>query len=115
MGLDIKVESREEVVVLFLRGEIDSVFSQKLRDQIKLLAEGSKYKIIIDMTDLTYLDSSALGAIIAGLKVLDRYGGGMKISGVNTFIEDVFKITRFGEVVDIQPDVTSALEAFKKE
>lgn len=68
-------------------------------------------ELVIDLTKVTYLDSSGLAVLIEGMQNVQQYGGRFRLAGVQEDVKHVFDIARLDQVFDIYPDVDSALSA----
>lgn len=102
----------EGVVVYILEGELDlheaAGFKQKLIADIK---EGAT-KVLLDLTNLKYIDSSGIGAMIGGLQTAVKSGGKLKICGMNDSIRKPFELANLIKFFEIFPDRASALRSF---
>lgn len=111
--MEIKVKKESDVSILEIEGEIDVYYSSKLEEKVKnLIAQGER-KVIIDMTEVSYMDSSGLGVLVGSLKNLKKSKGDMKIAGANKEIMNVFEITRLNTFFDMYKTVPEALAKFK--
>jgi anti-anti-sigma factor len=75
------------------------------------IAAGRK-KIIIDLTECEFIDSTFLGAIVISLKRIAELGGKMRLVGVQPEVESMFKLTKMNKVFEIFETREDALESF---
>jgi len=81
----------------------------EINDQIhELIDQGSK-KIIIDLNEVDWMNSSGLGILIAAITTLKNNGGALSLINVSERIMNLLKITKLSSVFTIYPDMDSAL------
>jgi|SRR5689334_1622315 len=95
--------------VLPLDGEIDLHVSPEVAESLKSMISKKPKKVVIDLTKVTYLDSSGLAVLIEGMQNVQEYGGRFRLAGVQDEVKQVFDIARLDQVFDIYPDVDTAL------
>ncbi|WP_017729380.1 STAS domain-containing protein [Halalkalibacterium ligniniphilum] len=102
MNLDIRQEQKGEAEYLFLIGEIDAYTAPKLRDHlIPLITESKGRQVIVDLSDVQYIDSTGLGIFIGALKAAHTHESTLKLVGVTERVQRLFKITGLDEVMDM--------------
>jgi anti-sigma B factor antagonist len=74
------------------------------------LNEGAE-KVVFDLSQVGYVDSSGIGVIAYCFGKISRKGGRAAVAGANGMVMDVFKLTRLDSVIPTFPDVPSACEA----
>lgn len=104
--------SRKETPnVLPLEGEIDLHVSPEVAKSLNLMIANKPKYLVVDLTKVTYLDSSGLAVLIEGMQSVREYGGRFGLAGVQEDVKHVFDIARLDQVFDIYPDVDAALAA----
>src|SRR6476619_786622 len=84
-----------------------------LRDQIKdLVAKGQK-KILLNLGDVTYIDSSGIGELVSAFTTVRNQGGELKLLNLTKKVHDLLQITKLYTVFDIKDDETAAVGSFK--
>jgi anti-sigma B factor antagonist len=84
-----------------------------LRDTIRdLLSRGSK-KILLNLGDVTYIDSSGIGELVSAFTSVRNQGGELKLLNLTKKVHDLLQITKLYTVFDIKDDETAAVGAFK--
>lgn len=114
--MDIKVEVREseyETSIVALSGEIDVYTSPKVKDALGSLIDKGTYKIVIDLTNVRYIDSTGLGVLIGGLKRVREHGGTVNLVCSNPQIRKIFDITGLVKIFGIFETLDLALEALR--
>jgi len=97
--------------VLPLDGEIDLHVSPEVAKSLRAMIENKPKKVVVDLTKVTYLDSSGLAVLIEGMQNVQKYGGKFGLAGVQEDVKHVFDIARLDQVFEIYPDVDTALAA----
>lgn len=111
-GLEIHVdESDAGVPVVHLKGEIDLHTCPELRTTLQgLMAEG-KYRVVLDLADVPYLDSAALGVLVDAVRRARENEGGIFLVQVTPFVQRAFEITRLIKIFQVHPTIEDALRA----
>lgn len=86
--------------------------ASELNNALHKLIEGKKKKIVVDLSDVSLMNSSGLGMLIGGVTTMRNANGDLKLAGANEKVSQVFKITKVSSVVDIHDSVKSAVESF---
>lgn len=77
----------------------------------ELLAEGHK-KFLLNLAELTYIDSAGLGGLISARAAVAEQGGKFKLLNLTKRVHDLFKITRTDTIFELYQDEASALSSF---
>jgi len=112
--VEIKTRTVDGVVILDIDGEIDLYNAPEIKDTIKAQMDGGHKKIIINLENVSYIDSSGIGALISSLSNLKKIGGGLKIINVYDSVRKVFeltKLTSFFEIYDSEEEAVSAYQS----
>jgi anti-sigma B factor antagonist len=111
--MDIKERVVEGVSVLDLSGKI--VLGEgdlQVKDRIKdLLADGQR-KVLLNLGDVSYIDSAGLGALISCYTTAKREGGQMKLVNLTKRVQDLLTITKLITVFETYDSEKEALESF---
>jgi anti-sigma B factor antagonist len=85
-----------------------------LRDSIRdLIGKGQK-KILLNLGDVTYIDSSGIGELVSAFTAVRREGGELKLLKLTKKVHDLLQITKLYTVFDIKDDEATAIQAFGK-
>jgi anti-sigma B factor antagonist len=90
-------------------GEGASVFRDTIRD---LVAKGSK-KLLINLSEVSYIDSSGIGEMVSGFTTVTNSGGQLKLVGLSKRVKDLLQITKLYTVFEAFDDETEAVRSFK--
>jgi len=84
-----------------------------LRDTVKdLLGKGQK-KILLNLGDVSYIDSSGIGELVSAFTSVRNQGGELKLLHLTKKVHDLLQITKLYTVFDVKDDEVSAIGAFK--
>ena len=85
-----------------------------LRDAIKdLLAKGQK-KILLNLGDVSYIDSSGIGELVSAFTSVRNQGGELKLLNLTKKVHDLLQITKLYTVFDIKDEEAAAVQSFNK-
>ena len=85
-----------------------------LRDTIRdLIGKGQK-NILLNLGDVTYIDSSGIGELVSAFTAVRREGGELKLLKLTKKVHDLLQITKLYTVFDIKDDEATAIKAFGK-
>ena len=76
-----------------VRGELDLASAGELRDRLEGLAARKPNRLVLDLSQTTFVDSSGLGAIAGGLRAQRRHGGVLEVVGAASHVRRVFEIS----------------------
>ena len=111
--MDISSRAKGEVYILDISGEIDLYNAPEIKDIVNKLIEQKKYNVIINLKEVTYIDSSGIGALISSLSNLKKYQGGLKIINVFASVKKVFELTKLTSFFEIYDSEEEAVKAFQ--
>ena len=84
-----------------------------LRDTVKdLLGKGQK-KILLNLDDVNYIDSSGIGELVSAYTTVKNQGGELKLLNLTKKVHDLLQITKLYTVFDVKDDEASAVKAFR--
>jgi len=85
-----------------------------LRDAIRDLISKGQKKILLNLGDVTYIDSSGIGELVSAFTAVRREGGELKLLNLTKKVHDLLQITKLYTVFDIKDDEATAIKAFAK-
>lgn len=101
--------------VISLAGEIDVFTAPKVNAAILAVVEKAHYRMVIDLEDVQYIDSTGLGVLIGNLKRVRDHGGALLLVCTSPAITKLFEITGLSKVFAMFRDEQSALRALPLE
>ena len=115
MNLTTTIRQVGSVTILDIEGAI--VFGEKsaaLRALVgELLIKGHK-KILLNLADVQYIDSSGIGSLVSAFTSVRKRGGELKLLKLTNRVQDVMQITRLNTVFDIMDDEAVAVKSFEQ-
>lgn len=116
--MNFKMDTRtleKELPMIDLEGEVDVYTAPQLKQQIISILEQGAKELAINLTKVDYLDSTALGVLIGGLKRMREKDGNMALICPSPRIRRVFEITGLDKIFDIYNTEDEARENMGKE
>jgi anti-sigma B factor antagonist len=108
----LQIESRTEAntVIVTLSGEIDLDSSPEVRKIIIAHTKKKHPQIIIDLKNVTYMDSSGIATLVEGLQYSNQRNGKFAVANLGPGVREVFELSRLDKIFKIYEDVNQALE-----
>ena len=115
MSMKLKTRQVDGVTILDCSGRITlGEGSVQLRDAVRdLLSKGSK-QILLNLGDVTYIDSSGIGELVSAFTTVRNQGGDLKLLNLTKKIHDLLQITKLYTVFDVKEDEASAVASFAR-
>jgi anti-sigma B factor antagonist len=113
----LKLTNREVngVSVVALEGRIVlGEESNALREKVKSLLAGGKKNIVLNMDNVTYIDSAGLGTLVASHHSAKTQGAALKLSNLGSKFQEVLQVTKLLTVFDVYDSETAAIRSFPK-
>ncbi len=114
MALIMNQQDREGVVVLNLSGKL--IFGEDcdaFNQQMKDLQDADKNRIILNLEEVGFLDSSGLGCLITVLKATREQGGDLKLLRLSQEVQNLLGLTNLSAAFDIHTNEDEAVASFK--
>ena len=105
----VKTESKNGLMICRVDGDIDINCSPDLKKIFDKLISQKTPKIVIEMTKVTYVDSSGLATLVGILKNMRSYGGKMRLAGMSPKIKSLFEITKLDKLFEIMASEEEAI------
>lgn len=86
--------------------------SALLRSTIRELLEEKRFKILVNLADINYIDSSGIGELVSAYTTVKNRGGELKLLHLTKKVHDLLQITKLYTVFDVHSDETGALRSF---
>jgi anti-sigma B factor antagonist len=84
-----------------------------LRDTVRdLISKGNK-KILLNLGEVNYIDSSGIGELVSAFTTVRNQGGELKLLRLTKKVHDLLQITKLYTVFDVNDDETTAIKSFK--
>jgi anti-sigma B factor antagonist len=102
-----------DVAIIDARGRI--AFGEgvtKLRETVANLVAGGHKKIVLNLKEVDYVDSSGMGEIVRSHMAIRKQRGQLKLTNLSKMVSELLQVTGMHKVFDIQPDETAAIHSF---
>lgn len=115
MTMKANTRQVDAVTIVDLSGRITlGEGSVVLRDTIRdLVGKGNK-KILLNLGEVTYIDSSGIGELVSAFTTVRNQGGELKLLNLTKKVHDLLQITKLYTVFDIKDDEAAAVQSFAK-
>jgi anti-sigma B factor antagonist len=113
--IPFKIELRNAgtgVGIAGLSGRLNAASAPEAKDRLKALVRETSGKLVLDLKDLIFIDSSGLSALVSGYKAAIEAGGNLKLACLSAQVAQVFSLTHLDRVFETFPDTESAVSAF---
>ena len=113
MSMNFKTREVDGVTIMDLSGRITlGEGSGTLRDAVREIVSKGSNKILLNLGDVSYIDSSGLGELVSAYTAVKNSGGELKLVNLTKKVSDLLVITKLATVFDVKDDETSAVASF---
>jgi len=113
MALHATYRDVGQVTVVDLGGRITlGDGSALLRKTVRQLLDDNRYKILINLADVDYIDSSGIGELVSAFTTVRNQGGELKLLNLTKKVHDLLQITKLYTVFDVKDDEAAAVKSF---
>lgn len=111
--MDLSLSTRDEGdwTVVAVGGEIDVYTAPKLRETLVDLVNVGRFRLVVDLEAVDFLDSTGLGVLVGGLKRLRAHDGTLRVVCTQERLLKIFRITGLTKVFPIHGSVEEAVAA----
>lgn len=95
-----------------LRGEIGTETVNQLKDKMEAIVNEGKNRLVMDFSDVSYLNSMGLGVIAGTLKRVKKENGDLKLLNLSPAVRELLELTRLTKVFEIFDSEESAIKSF---
>jgi anti-anti-sigma factor len=114
--MQISVETRPEGrAIVRLDGQLDLLSTTAVKQHLLQTINNGDVWLVVDMSRVSFVDSSGLAALISGLKAARMAGGGMHIASPGEEVQNILEFTRIDRVMPISPTLEESLEKLVSE
>ena len=113
--MSVKLTTRQvgDVTVVDVAGRITlGEGSATLRDAMKDMVSKNQKKILLNLGEVSYIDSSGIGELVSGFTTVTNSGGALKLLNLNKRVKDLLQITKLYTVFDVHEDEAGAIRSF---
>ena len=113
--MSVKLTTRQvgDVTVIDVAGRITlGEGSSALLEALRDLVSKNQKKILLNLGEVTYIDSSGIGELVSGFTTVTNSGGMLKLLNLNKRVKDLLQITKLYTVFDVHEDEAHAVRSF---
>ncbi|MCD4720440.1 MAG: STAS domain-containing protein [Desulfobacula sp.] len=114
MSFKIKSEEKENIGVIIVEGEVDMFTSPGLRDKLVPFFEKGVKGIIVNLSGVSFMDSSGIATLVEGLQWSKKYGKKFILAGLGTNVMNALSLTKLDNVFNIQKHADDAYKELSK-
>ena len=113
--MSVKLSTRQvgNVTVIDVAGRITlGEGSSALRETLREMVAKNQIKILLNLADVTYIDSSGIGELVSGYTTVTNTGGALKLLNLNKRVKDLLQITKLYTVFEVHEDEAAAIRSY---
>jgi anti-sigma B factor antagonist len=111
--MNYNIIDHDDMVIISLSGKImGGPEATEINDKINQLIDEGKLKVIVDLKEVEWMNSSGLGILIDAVTVLKNNDGALRLVNVSDRIKNLLKITKLNTVFDLRDSVEEAKGSF---
>ena len=113
--MSVKLTTRQvgDVTVIDANGRITlGEGASTFRDTVRDLAASGHKKMLLNLGEVSYIDSSGIGELVSGFTTAMNHGGQLKLLGLNKRVKDLLQITKLYTVFEVFDDEAAAIRSF---
>jgi anti-sigma B factor antagonist len=112
--LDVSFDTKAEgdVQIMSINGQLDSFTVSDLKNELKKLTDANSSKIILNLSNVKYANSTSIGAIVAVAQQLRKRKGDLKLCGLTDDIRKVFDLVGASKILEIFKTEQEAVKSF---
>jgi anti-sigma B factor antagonist len=113
MNLDLR--EKNGISILVLGGQLTGGGGdEQLREAIDTLLAAGRTQILLDFSDITFMDSAGMGELVSGHRTVERFGGALKILNPNKRVHNSLTMAKLLPIFEIFDDEDNALGSYVK-
>ncbi|MEZ4593310.1 MAG: STAS domain-containing protein [Chloroflexota bacterium] len=113
--LQVTTKTVDTVTLFELNGRFDTHTVNSLRQLLEPATDQPPAHIVVDLTAVNFVDSTALAALVQGMKRSRQHGGDLRLCGLGQAVRIIFELTRLDRAFDIFAKPREAVQSFQKE
>jgi stage II sporulation protein AA (anti-sigma F factor antagonist) len=109
--MEIQTKKEANATVLKVAGRLDAVTAPEYEKRVHELIDGGDIRFVVDFDDLDYISSAGLRGLLVTAKLLKAKGGQVRFANVKGTVKEVFDISGFGTIFQMDDSVAASLAA----
>ena len=110
--MDIATREQDNVLIFDIKGELDAKAAPDLKERLTERINSGYHRVLVNLSDISYLDSAGLGVLVSGLKIATRQNGDLRMWGLQDEVKNIFQLTRLNKVFQIFDTEEQALASY---
>ena len=110
--MEVSIRDDNHIKIVAVTGEVDPYSSPKLRTELLETTKEKHKAILVDLHQVSYMDSSGIATLVEALQQVRKYGGKLKIANLQGAVREVFELSRLDKVFDIYSSLEEAKPTF---
>jgi anti-sigma B factor antagonist len=111
MSLTVRTQERGEMHVVSVAGELDMATAPQLQDQITDLLDRGRNRLVFDLTEVSFCDSTGLSVFVRAKNSCDEAGGSVRLAAPQRGVLRILEVSGLVEVLQTYPTVEEAVTA----
>jgi len=111
--MQINERTEDNIPIVTIVGDIDLESSPQLRAFLKPKSSQKTPRLLLDFSQVSYIDSSGLATLIEYFQAVQGFKGKLALASLSPRVKNVFEIVRLEQIFSLHPDIPSALAALK--
>ncbi len=113
-NFEVKVEEKNSVKVLKLKGYLDAYTSLQFEEKMRELVQSGSYKIVVNMKNLTYISSAGFGVFMAFIDDVRKNAGDIRFCCLSEKIDEIFELLGFKHIFKVFKNEDNAIKSFEE-
>ena len=112
--MTIRIQSLDDDVwIIAPRGRVDFPAARAMEDAINELCDAGRARIVVDLSDVAYVASAGLNALLTGARRARMLNGDVRLAVMHDRVREVFEISGFDQIFAIYPSTAEAIQSYK--
>ena len=107
--MKVTQEVEGSATLFIVEGQVDMHTSPELRSHLRQALGASASPLVVDLTDVGFIDSSGLATLIEALQAVGKYGGKLRLCGLNTEVRKLFDLAQLSTIFDLRDTRADAI------
>lgn len=111
--MEYRITQEEDIYIIHLLGDLVAGKIYSLKDDIEKILEKNNPKIILDFSDVNFIDSSGIGLVVNVLKKLSQKNNKLKLCNLNNTVTNIFKQIKIYSFFEVFESLDEAIDSFE--
>lgn len=111
--MELKTSTAADVAILTLSGRFDAYKTSPVIEWLETTVRQSS-RIVVDLANVSFVDSSGLAALVQGMKRCRQRGGDLRLCQLQQPVSVIFQLTRLDNTFEIYPTLAAAVTSFER-